>query len=79
MSKKRAYDESYLNNGFTFLIKDGLQVPQCVVCFKTLSNGCMNPFQMKQHLATQHPEWKTKIKSFFHLKRQVSSERNSIQ
>ena len=64
MSKKRTYDESYLNYGFTFLIKDGLQVPQCFVCFKTLYNGCMKPFQLKQHLATQHPEWKDKNHKF---------------
>ena len=68
MSKKRTYDESYLNYGFTFLIKDGLQVPQCVVCFKTFSNGCIKPFQLKQHLATQHPQWKDKNQEFFELK-----------
>ena len=37
--KKRKYHDNYLDFGFTYLIEDDLQIPQCVVCMKTFSNN----------------------------------------
>ena len=37
--KKRKYQDNYLDFGFTYLIEDDLQIPQCVVCMKTFSNS----------------------------------------
>ena len=39
--KKRKYQDNYLDFGFTYLIEDDLQIPQCVVCMKTFSNSTM--------------------------------------
>ena len=44
--KKRKYHDNYLDFGFTYLIKDDLQIPQCVVCMKTFSNSTMKPAQI---------------------------------
>ena len=45
--KKRKYQDNYLNFGFAYLIQDGLQIPQCVLCMKTFSNGTMKPAPLK--------------------------------
>ena len=66
--KKRKYQDNYLNFGFTYLIQDGLQIPQCVLCMKTFSNSTMKPAPLKQHLANAHPSMISKNQSFFELK-----------
>ena len=49
--KKRKYQDNYLDFGFTYLIEDGLQIPQCVMCMKTFSNSTIKP----EHVANDHP------------------------
>ena len=66
--KKRKYQDNYLDFGFTYLIEDGLQIPQCVVCMKTFSNSTMKPAPLKQHLANAHPSMMSKNRSFFESK-----------
>ena len=43
--KKRKYLDNYLDFGFTYLIQDGLQISQCVLCncMKIFSNSTMKP------------------------------------
>ncbi|XP_045137215.1 general transcription factor II-I repeat domain-containing protein 2-like [Portunus trituberculatus] len=65
--KRRWYQDSYLDYGFTYLVKDGAHIPQRVVCLKTFSNSIMKPFQLKQHLANAHPQLKDKNRSFFEV------------
>ena len=66
--KKRKYQDNYLNFGFTYVVQDGLQIPQCVLCMKTFSNSTMKPAPLKQHLVNAHPGMKDKNRSFFELK-----------
>jgi len=66
--KKRKYQDNYLDFGFTYLIEDGLQIPQCVVCMKTFSNSTMKPAPLKQHLANAHPSMMSNNRSFFESK-----------
>ena len=66
--KKRKYQDNYLDFGFTYLIQDGLQIPQCVLCIKTFSNSTMKPAPLRQHLANSHPSIISKNRSFFDLK-----------
>ena len=66
--KKRKYQDNYLDFGFTYLIQDGLQIPQCVRCMKTFSNSTTKPAPLKQHLANAHPSMISKNRSFFKLK-----------
>ena len=68
MSKKRTYSEAYLDFGFTFVVNNGEHLPQCVICTKTLGNGSMKPFQLKQHLQGCHPELQNKDREYFKLK-----------
>ena len=65
--KKRKYQNNYLDFGFTYLIEDDLQIPQCVVCMKTFSNSTMKPASLK-HLPNAHPKMMSKNRSFFESK-----------
>ena len=64
-SKKRKYDESYVQYGFTSININGEEKPQCVICNKVLANDSMKPTKLKQHLENVHLQHKTKNKSFF--------------
>ena len=66
--KKRKYQDNYFDFGFTYLIENDLQIPQCVVCTKTFSNSTMKPASLKQHLANAHPSMMSKNRSFFESK-----------
>ena len=41
--KKPKYQDNYLDFGFTYVIEDDHQIPQCAVCMKTFSNSTMKP------------------------------------
>ena len=65
---KRKYDDNYLDYGFTFLEGHNEQLPQCIICHKTLSNDSMKPHQLKNHLYNVHPKFVGKERQFFELK-----------
>ncbi|CAH1104636.1 unnamed protein product [Psylliodes chrysocephalus] len=52
--KKRKFSEDYVKFGSTFIEKDGMQLPQCVICLKVLNQ--------------QYPTMITKSKEFFSFK-----------
>ena len=64
-SKKRKYDDSYIQFSFTSVVINGMEKPQCVLCNKVISNDSMRPAKLKQHLDNVHPESKHKDKSYF--------------
>ena len=68
LQKKRFYCDNYLDYGFSYVVKDGVQIPQCVICFKTFSNSTMKPFQLKQHMVNAHPQMKDRDRGFFECK-----------
>nr|CAI5863536.1 unnamed protein product [Callosobruchus analis] len=48
-AKNRKFSEDY-KFGFTFIEKDELQLPQCLI-----SNDSMRPNRLERHLKQQHP------------------------
>ena len=66
--KKIKYQDNYLDFGFTYLIQDGLQISQCVLCMRTFSNSTVKRAPLKQHLANAHPSMISKTGPFFELK-----------
>ena len=62
---KRKYDVNYLDYGFTFVEGRPEQLPQCVICHKTLSNDSMKPHQLKKYLSIVHPQFVGKERQFF--------------
>ena len=65
--KKRKYQDNYLDFGFTYLIQNGLQIPQCILCMKAFSNSITKAVLLKQHLANTHPSMISKNRSFFEI------------
>ena len=68
---KRKYSEDYIKFGFTCQEKDGMDLPQCVICFKVLGNESMKPAKLKLHLEKCHPGLLQKDKDYF--ERQLSA------
>ena len=54
---KRAYSDNYLKFGFTSIVTEGIEKPQCVICLKVLSAESMKPFQLKRHFEKEHPTY----------------------
>ncbi|XP_078487698.1 zinc finger BED domain-containing protein 5-like [Ciona intestinalis] len=62
---KRKYNPEYIKYGFISIKHQGEDLPQCVVCMKTLSNGAMKPSLLKRHLESNHPEKNDRNQSYF--------------
>lgn len=67
--KKRKYDTKYLQFGFSFVIVNGEERPQCLICLKVLANDTMKPCKLKQHLQL-HPQHLDKGVDFFERSQQ---------
>ena len=63
--KKRKYNVTYLEYGFTSIVVNNEERPQCVLCSKVLSNDSMRPVKLIQHLHNVHPHSKDKEKTYF--------------
>ena len=55
MSIKRTYLYSYVQYGFDFIVEDGVDKPQSLLCSKFLGNSSLKPSILKQHLEAAHP------------------------
>ena len=65
MDKKHRHVEDYLKFGFTSIVSNGIEKPQCVLCNAVLSAELMNPSKLKQQLKTKHSNHVTKDLEFF--------------
>ena len=67
-NKSHKYSDSYLDFGFTFILQNGKEKPQCVICSKVLASESMLPNKLKRHLQTSHPQFVDKPRDFFSRK-----------
>ena len=65
MAKSRKYSESNLKMGFTSVLDDGKEKPQCILCYTVLCNEATKPSKLKRHLQQKHPEHVAKDLNFF--------------
>ena len=84
MDKKRKYSEEYLKFGFTSIVSNGTEKPQCVLCNVVLSAESLKPSKLKRHLETKHSNHVSKDLEFFRrheasLKRQRLDVTGSFQ
>ena len=63
--KKRKYNDSYIEYGFTYINTAREEKRQCVICYEVLSNCFMKPSKLKLHLQTRHSKYSQKDRSFF--------------
>ena len=68
---KRRYNDLYIEYGFTCIINNEEERPQCVICNKVLSNDSLKSTKLKQHLHNVHQQYKNKSRSF--LERHASA------
>ena len=55
MSKKRKWNDAYVQFGFTFITeKDGTQRPQCVLCGTMFSNSNLKLSKLDEHFRNRH-------------------------
>ena len=66
--KKRKYLDDYIEFSFVSLLKGDTEVPQCVICYKTVSNDAIRPSRLKRHLTIAHSAFTNKPKAFFVMK-----------
>ena len=66
--KKQSYKEAFLNFGFTSVIENFIKKPQCVICFKVLTQESMKPSKLKQHFKSCHGELAEKSVDYFRRK-----------
>jgi len=64
-SKKRKYDESYLQFGFSPVGTVEKPDGQCVICNVILQNSSLAPAKLKRHLETNHPNLMNKEMGYF--------------
>ena len=67
-TKKRKQLDEYIEFGLVSLLKSDTEVPQCVICYKILSNDAIRPSRLKRHLTTAHSALADKPKAFFVMK-----------
>lgn len=78
--KKRKYDGSYIQFGFTSSGDPDSPLPQCVVCAETLSNHSLKPSLLRRHLETKHANLKDQSVSFFqHKLKDLKQRQKSIE
>jgi hypothetical protein len=64
----RKYNPSYLSLGFTYTGEESAPVPQCVICYETLSNHSMKPSLLMHQFDTKHGDLKHKPLEYFQRK-----------
>jgi len=67
-TKKRQYQDEYIQYGFTSIVKNDRELPQCVICFKVLSADAMKPSLLKRHLSGCHSHLVNKDIDYFKRK-----------
>ena len=63
----QTYNEEYVKPEF-IQCSSNVTKPQCLLCFKVLSNDAMKPTKMKRYLMSEHPEFANKPQPFFERK-----------
>jgi len=74
----RKYNADFLKTYFVFSGTKEEPLPQCVICFETLSNECMKFSKLERHLSTKHPECVRKSLNFFEIKKRNFSMTKSF-
>ncbi|XP_047132682.1 zinc finger BED domain-containing protein 5-like [Hydra vulgaris] len=68
--------------GFTYMLKETISYPQCVICYKVLENDSMKPSKLAIYLNKYRPDLRNKDIDFFKRKfeslKRSSEANNSI-
>lgn len=74
-SRKRKYQSSFLDYGFTSVLDRDVEKPRCLLCDTVLCSESLKPSKLKRHFETKHKDYQGKPRSFFQKKlEQVESQ-----
>ena len=77
--KKRKYNKSYLQYGFTYTCINNEHRPVCLICNESLASESMKPIKLKRHLTTRHASYAEKPLMYFErLLQSVNKQRLSM-
>ena len=65
MEKERKFLDDHIKFGFTSLLSNGVEKPQCGLCSVVLSAELMKSLKLKRHLETKHSQHAKKNVAFF--------------
>ena len=65
-TKKRSYNDSFLQYGFTFITENSEHRPLRLICNKVLASESLKPGKLKRHLQTKHDSYRNRPVEFFH-------------
>ena len=63
--RKRKYNQTFVQYGFTFITENDKQRPLCLLCNEVLANESLKPTKLKRHLDTKHDSYSNKPVTFF--------------
>ena len=73
---KRSYKSEFLKYGFTCIRTQGVEKPQCVMCFQVLSNESLKENKVKRHFDSCHSNLKKNV-DFFQRKESALKSKGS--
>ena len=77
--RKRKYDDSFLQYGFTCSCEDRVEKPLCLICDETLSAESLKPSTLKRHLNTKDAKFSDKPIQYFERLPSPQRSRSSSQ
>lgn len=79
-ARKRKYDESFLQFGFTFHNSNENEQPLCLICNKLLAVESVKQSKLKRHFQSKHALYANKPKEHFErLNKSLNKEKNSLK
>ena len=67
-NRKRKYNSSFLEYGFTSVLKNEEERPRCLLCGVVLCSEGLEPSKLKRHFQTKHKDYQGKPLTFFEKK-----------
>ena len=78
--RKRKYNQTFIQYGFTFITENDEQRPLCLLCNEVLANESLKPTKLKRHLDTKHDSYSNKPATFFQrILRTSEQQRRSFE
>ena len=67
-NRKRKYNSSFLEYGFTSVLQNGEEKPRCLLCDVVLCSESLKPSKLKGHFQIKHKDYQGKPLTFFEKK-----------
>ena len=76
--KLRKYHPDFLQYGFTCIVKNNVEYPQCVICSEVLAQESLKQVKLKRQLETNHTSYVNKPLGFFRRKEEEQQSQKTV-